>query len=214
MSHTLHREGSIESLKGDYVVLCMSSQGRNVVGSGPKFQRYFEIARQFDPVNIGENKNTGSLAAFDYDTIVEKTNDGCVCLVVFDDPQKVIGFLQALKKEDLGLSVVVSGLMDQVKECCDQAGLKVHTINLSLGVHGKREKLVGDKEREVTTMCGHGMVTGAMVLYYVDRIRRGLCTAEYASNELCKLCICGAFNPARSAKLLQAMADAPAEPKA
>lgn len=70
MSHTLHREGTVESLKGDYVVLCMSAQGLNKEGSGPKFQRYFEIARQFHPVNIGENKNTGSLAAFDYDTIV------------------------------------------------------------------------------------------------------------------------------------------------
>lgn len=209
MSHTLHREGSVESLKGDYVVLCMSSQGLNKEGSGPKFQRYFEIARQFDPVNIGENKNTGSLAAFDYDTIVEKTDDGCVCLAVFDQPQKVVGFLRTLKKEDLGLSVVVSGLMDQVKECCEQADLKVHTINLSLGVFGKREKLAGDREREITTMCGHGMITGALVLYHVERIRKGLETAEQASHEVCKLCICGAFNPARGAKLFQAMADAP-----
>jgi len=208
MSHTLHREGSVESLRNDFVVLCMSAQGKNVEGSGPKFQRYFEIARQFNPVNIGENKNTGALAAFDYDTIVEKTNDGCVCLVVFDDEKNLIGFLQALKKEDLGLSVVVSGLMDQVKECCEHADLKVHTINMSLGVFGKREKLVGEKEREITTMCGHGMITGDLVLYHVDRIRKGLETAEHASNEVCKLCICGAFNPARGARLFQAMADA------
>lgn len=209
MSHTLHREGTVESLKGDYVVLCMSAQGLNKEGSGPKFQRYFEIARQFHPVNIGENKNTGSLAAFDYDTIVQKTNDGCVCLAVFDNPESVIGFLTALKKEDLGLSVVVSGLMDQVKECCDHAGLKVHTINLSLGTFGKTEKMAGSREREITTMCGHGMITGDLVLYHVDRIRKGLETAEQASHEVCKLCICGAFNPARGAKLFQAMADNP-----
>lgn len=209
MSHTLHREGTVESLKGDYVVLCMSAQGLNKEGSGPKFQRYFEIARQFHPVNIGENKNTGSLAAFDYDTIVQKTNDGCVCLAVFDNPESVIGFLTALKKEDLGLSVVVSGLMDQVKECCDHAGLKVHTINLSLGTFGKTEKMAGPREREITTMCGHGMITGDLVLYHVDRIRKGVETAEQASHEVCKLCICGAFNPARGAKLFQAMADNP-----
>lgn len=208
MSHTLHREGSIESLKHDFVVLCMSAQGLNVEGSGPKFKRYFEIARQFHPVNIGENKNSGSLAAFDYDTIVEKTNDGCVCLTVFDDVKNVIAFLRALKEEDLGLSVVVSGLMDQVKDCCDEVGLKVHTINMSLGVFGKTEKLAGEKEREITTMCGHGMITGDLVLYHVDRIRAGQETAEQASQEVCKLCICGAFNPARGAILFQAMADA------
>lgn len=211
MSHTLHREGSVESLKGDYVVLCMSAQGVNKERSGPKFRRYFEIARQFHPVNIGENKNTGSLAAFDYDTIVEKTDDGCVCLAVFDDPRNLVGFLGALKKEDLGLSVVVSGLMDQVKECCGEVGLKVHTVNLSLGTFGKTEKMAVEKEREITTMCGHGMITGDLVLYHVERIRKGLETAGHASNEVCKLCICGAFNPARGAVLFQAMADAPAD---
>ncbi len=211
MSHTLHREGSVESLKNDFVVLTMAAQGHNVEGSGPKFRRYFELARQFHPVNIGENKNTGALPAFDYDTIVNKTDDGCVCLVVFDDEKNLIGFLQALKKEDLGMSVVVSGLMDEVAACCEQVGLKVHTVNMSLGVFGKREKLVGDKEREITTMCGHGMITGEMVLYHVNRIRKGLETAEQASESVCKLCICGAFNPARGAKLFQAMADAPAD---
>lgn len=208
MSHTLHREGSVESLTNDFVVLAMSAQGFNVEGSGPKFKRYFEIARQFDPVNIGENKNTGAMSKFGYDKIVEKTNDGCVCLVVLDSEEKLIGFLKALKEEDLGISIVVSGLMDQVKKCCGEAGLKVHTRNLSLGVFGKREKLVGDKEREVTTMCGHGMVTGDMVLYHVERIKKGLETAEEASKAMCDLCICGAFNPARGARLLQAMADA------
>ncbi|WP_312615051.1 hypothetical protein [Oscillibacter sp.] len=208
MSHTLHREGSVESLKRDFVVLCMSAQGLNVEGSGPKFKRYFEIARKFHPVNIGENKNTGSLAAFDYDTIVEKTTDGCVCLAVFDDEKNLIGFLRALKEEDLGLSVVVSGLMDQVKACCSAADLKVHTVNLSLGVLGRTEKLPGEKVREITTMCGHGMITGDLVLYHVDRIRRGLETAAEASKAVCRLCICGAFNPARSAILFQALADA------
>lgn len=103
----------------------------------------------------------------------QKTNDGCVCLAVFDNPESVIGFLTALKKEDLGLSVVVSGLMDQVKECCDHAGLKVHTINLSLGTFGKTEKMAGSREREITHVR-HGMITGDLVLYHVDRIAKAL----------------------------------------
>lgn len=142
MSHTLHREGTVESLKGDYVVLCMSAQGLNKEGSGPKFQRYFEIARQFHPGEYRrKQKHPGRSPHLITIRSWQKTDDGCVCLAVFDNPESVIGFLTALKKEDLGLSVVVSGLMDQVKECCDHAGLKVHTINLSLGTFGKTEKM-------------------------------------------------------------------------
>lgn len=46
MSHTLHREGSVESLKGDYVVLCMSSQGLNKEGSGRNSSGILKLRRR------------------------------------------------------------------------------------------------------------------------------------------------------------------------
>lgn len=208
MTHTLHREGSIESLKKDYVVFVMPAQGYNVEGSGEKLQRFLRLAKQFNPVNIGDNRATGSLAAYPYDLIADSVRDGSIVHVVFDNPEAVVKFLRVLKQEDMGISVIVSGLMDAVGECCKEAGLKRHTVNLSLGIHGKTEKLAPDNAREVTTMCGHGMITGAMVLDMVDRIKAGRTTPEKASQELCKLCICGVFNPARSAELLAAMAKA------
>src|SRR5665647_2073294 len=129
MTHTLHREGTLESLNGDYVMLAMPAQGYNVKGSGEKMQRFLKLAKQFNPVNIGENRATGSLATFQYDTIANSVKDGSIVNLVFDNPKAVIRFLRVLKKEDLGISVVVSGLMEVVKECCHKAGLKPHTVN-------------------------------------------------------------------------------------
>lgn len=206
MTHTLHREGTVESLRGDYVVLMMPAQNRNVIGSGEKMTKFLKLAKDFHPVNIGDNRATGSLAAYPYDTIAESVRDGSIVSVVFDNPEALIGFLRAVKEADLGISVVVSGLMESVHECCHQAGLKPHTVNMSLGIHGRTEKLAPDNVRAITTMCGHGMITGALVLDLVDKIKKGRTTAEAASTEMCKLCICGIFNPARSALLLTEMA--------
>ena len=206
MTHTLHREGTLESLKGDYVVLAMPAQGYNVKGSGEKLQRVLKLAKHFNPVNIGENRATGSLAMFQYDTIANSVKDGSIVNLVFDNPRAVTRFLRALKKEDIGISIVVSGLLEEVKKCCHKAGLKPHTVNMSLGIHGKIDKLEPDKVRQITTMCGHGMIPGALVLDIVDKIKKGKITPEKASHELCKPCICGIFNPARSAILLAEMA--------
>jgi len=207
MTHTLHREGSVESLKNDYIVFVMPAQGYNVKGSGEKLQRFLHLAKQFNPVNIGDNRATGSLAAFPYDTIANSVADGSIVHAVFDNVEAVTKFLKVLKEEDLGISVVVSGLFEDVKECCSKVGLKPHTVNFSLGIHGRTDKLARDDVREVTTMCGHGMITGELVLDYVDKIKRGKISPEKASTELCKLCICGVFNPKRSAVLLEKMAE-------
>jgi len=206
MTHTLHREGTIDGLKKDFVVFAMPAQGYNVPGSGLKLQRFLKLAKLFNPVNIGDNRATGSLAQFPYDQIAESVADGSIVHAVFDNVQSVIGFLRKLKEEDLGISITVSGLLEEVRKCCKEVGLKPHTVNLSLGIYGKKEKLASDDVREVTTMCGHGMIGGALVLDMVDKIKRGRITPEKASQELCKLCICGIFNPARCAELLEKMA--------
>lgn len=41
MSHTLHRVGTEENLKHDFVFLCMPSKDINHEGSAPKLRRFF-----------------------------------------------------------------------------------------------------------------------------------------------------------------------------
>ena len=46
MTHTLHRVGSVENLKNDWVILCMPSKDINHVGSAPKLKRFFELSER------------------------------------------------------------------------------------------------------------------------------------------------------------------------
>lgn len=209
MSHTLHREGSLESLSRDYVVLAMPCQGRTTQGSGEILRRFMDMALKYHPVNLGDSKvgNIYNLPG-GYEELREGTRDAHICHAVLTSPEDLYGFLRDLKEADMGISIVVSGLMDPVGECCHKAGLTPHSVNMSLGIFGRTDKLVPDDAREVTTMCGHGMVTGDLVLQKVERIRKGRTTPEKAARELTELCVCGIFNPQRCAELLEKMAKA------
>ena len=207
MTHTLHREGTRSSLSRDFVVLAMPRQGYTE-GSRKKLHKFMDMSLKYDPINLGNSK-AGNIYKLPggYEELREKTQDAGICHVVLDSPEKLQAFLTDLKEADMGISIVVSGLFDVVGECCKGAGLHPHTINMSLGIFGKTEKLVPDEAREVTTMCGHGMVTGDLVVNLVDRIKKGRITPEDASKELAALCVCGIFNTKRSAELLRAMAE-------
>ncbi|MGI6605388.1 MAG: hypothetical protein ACOX2S_10285 [bacterium] len=70
-----------------------------------------------------------------------------------------MAFLQGLKKKDLGFSVVISGCWEEVLPACQDAGVTPHTINYSLGVWGRKDRLPNDDILAVTTMCGHHMIS-------------------------------------------------------
>ena len=80
MSHTLHRRGTEESLKNDYVVFAMSAKGVNEVGSNVKLQRFLEIMNQYGPVNLGDMRTgnryiTTSQEIVDKASFMPETND-------------------------------------------------------------------------------------------------------------------------------------------
>ena len=51
---------------------------------------------------------------------------------VFDNPDAVKAVLTDLKSADLGVSVIVSGLIDRVHMCCHDSGLSLHAVEHSL----------------------------------------------------------------------------------
>ena len=140
---------------------------------------------------------------------MSRVQDRAVIHAVFRDEGSLVSMLRALKREDLGLSVVVSGLFDRVGKCCREAGLERHTINQSLGRWGRIEQLPSDPVLEINTMCGHGMVTDALIIKVAGEVRSGRITAEEGAEELFKPCMCGIFNPHRAARLLKALAAQP-----
>jgi hypothetical protein len=56
---------------------------------------------------------------------------------------------------------------------------------------------------EISTMCGHGMLSASFVRKIVEWVRQGRRSPEQASATLARFCSCGVFNPARACRLLQ-----------
>ena len=203
MTHSLHRRGTAESLSGDYVLLCLPAIGINDDGHDPKLQEFLRIALRHDPTNIGAIM-TGNLYSHKSEEVVDAAHG--IVHAVFVSQDVVIEVLKELEKADLGMSVVVSGIFENVDECLKKVGLKHHTANFSLGIWGKTEKLPSEDILEVTTMCGHGLISTNLAKSMVEEVKSGAKTPEDAAKELVPNCTCGIFNPARAAKLLAVMA--------
>jgi hypothetical protein len=206
MTHTLHRIGSDESLCEDYVVLIMPSKDINHEGSALKLKRFVELALQNRAVKIGDARLGNEYHQGGRDKMMANVEDRAVIHAVFKDQESLISMLKALKTEDLGLSVVVSGLFDNVQACCKQAGIEGHTVNQSLGRWGRTDRLPPDDILEINTMCGHGMVTVDLIEKIAKEVKEGSLLPEEGAENLFRPCMCGIFNPYRAAKLLRKMA--------
>ena len=201
MTHTLHREGTVENLGEDFVVFTMSAKTVNAKGSGKKMRMFFEILEKYKGVNYGDMK-TGNILNTDRETIHDGIGDTSIVHFVFTDKTVVGKVLDELKAAQLGTSVVVSGLVDATDQLCKKKGLKMHTVEFSGGIHGKLELLPQRPILEITTMCGHGMVAVNLVREMVRQIKKGKKSLEEAAVELAKPCQCGVFNPKRAEALL------------
>jgi len=190
MTHTLHRRGTAESLSDDYVLLCMPEPGINDSGSPPKLREFLRIAMRHNPKNIGEMA-FGNMYSHKSEEVI--ANAQKIVHAVYDNSAAVVQVLKELK---------------EANDCCQKAGLKRHTVEFSLGIWGKTEKLPSNDILEVTTMCGHGLVPTNLVESLVEDIKNGRKKPEDAAKELAVHCCCGIFNPTRATKLLAAMAGA------
>ncbi|MHB1653672.1 MAG: hypothetical protein ACYCVD_14540 [Desulfitobacteriaceae bacterium] len=206
MTHTLHRRGTIESLSRDFIVLGMTAKGFNEVGSNEALKEFLRILTKHGPVNIGDTK-TGCQWAVGQEAVIGNIQDTSVAAGVFTDPQKVIAVLKDLKEAELGISVVVSGIADHVHEAALEAGIKRHTVEYSVGIKGNLAKLPEEEILEITTMCGHGMVSQHLARQMLLDIKRNKITPQEAGEFLATPCVCGVFNPRRAQKLLEELAE-------
>lgn len=208
MSHTLHRRGSVESLKKDIVFLAMPAHGFNDRGVSNeeiagKLKRFMELGIENGCFYIG-NASTGNQDILGgQQAVLDSTVDGATVHCVFDDESKAVDMIRALKKADLGMSIVVSGLFDMLGECCKKGGVEPHTVEYSLGIWGNTGLLPEERIMEINTMCGHGMVSVYRIQNVIDRIKSGKISCEQGGRELGKTCTCGIFNWKRAAEILE-----------
>ena len=104
---------------------------------------------------------------------------------------------------DLGISVTVSGPRAEVEKMCRDFGIKPHSANFSLDIWGRREKLPPEEILEFITMCGHGMISKALVVDTIERVKAGKMTPEEGAVRMGSPCVCGFFNPTRAIMALE-----------
>jgi hypothetical protein len=205
MTHSLHREGTLDSLERDYCMFIYPGRGFNYKGSAPKVRKLMEITYGSGPANTlvtTLRENLYSEVATPEEILDSIKKDGARVFSTFHKPENLKQALIKFKEEDLGISIVVSGLIDKVRDMAREVGLTPHTINVSLGIHGRTELLPPPDIRQFTTMCGHAMVAPNLVRENVRKIKKGRAEPFDASVTLAKPCACGIYNPYRSVELL------------
>jgi hypothetical protein len=55
----------------------------------------------------------------------------------------------------------------------------------------------------LTTMCGHGLISGNFAKKMIDIVKERRLTPEKAARYMAKFCTCGAFNTSRAAHILR-----------
>ena len=150
-----------------------------------------------------QNRGILSRMTSTFEKLISNQGDGAGATAVFTDLDTLQKVVEELIRADLGLSINISGLMDEVQQCCRRAGIERHSAEHSLGFWGAKDRL---PEREIlnfNTMCGHGMVSFNFIRKMIEYVKLKRLTPKKAATIMAKCCECGAFNPVRAEMLLE-----------
>lgn len=232
MTHTLHRRGDRDALRGEFILLAMVDPAvtgqRDWGGPDPsRLRRLLEVFASCEPEAIafrsGDDQyrylrgaatgRTAEGAAFlSLEEIVGIGAFQGVCHAVYHGGRRVEEVLRRLRDEDLGVSVTVQGVLDEVERVCEEAGLEPHSLGLSLGACGATGRLPEPRVLELCTMCGHGLVAARLAESLVERVRSGELTPRAAALALAGPCLCNVVDPDRAARLLSEVASGSGDP--
>lgn len=216
MTHSNHRRGNQESLMGDWIVF-MAGGGRGVELA--KRAEFTQILLRHNPVNLTTtdtetSKRSRYVKGWESrkDSGIHKSSTieeikACKTLgggsAVYTSYEDVRAVINELVKADLGASVVVSGIFEKVHGALRESGKNPHTVNMSAETFGRIDRLPEPKILEMTTMCGHHMVSSNLVKYLATQVKAGSITAQAAAVEMAKQCTCNFFNVERARTLLE-----------
>jgi hypothetical protein len=219
MTNTLHRFGAPETQRDDYIVFAMAAKGINEAGAVPKFQAFLRLALPHKPINMAHAQNRGIHRAaeqltplahwsrgderLDPERLIREIDTCSVVAVVFDTYEAMAAFVRDVARADLGLSVNISALTDAAHDCCKSAGLTRHSVEYSLGFHGDLNRLPDKHTLELSTMCGHGMLSHNFAKKMMDMVRENRRTPRQAATAMARFCSCGIFNLTRAERILE-----------
>jgi hypothetical protein len=149
-----------------------------------------------------------------FKAVAEQSN---VLTAIYTKEEDVCGLLRDLsgswlqenRRRGTPVSIVLSGLFGDIDECCKRTGFRQHTYLYSLGCRGRVDRLPGDTELELMTMCGHGLIAGRRIQHLVEQIGKGEITAAQAAADVARPCVCGIVNQERAARIFRRLAVRP-----
>jgi hypothetical protein len=227
MTNTLHRYSEhyarapgedVRPVTDDYIVFAMASKGANDDGIVEKYREFLKLALRFHPVNIGDATHGGWLRprrdltpvdhwrrdrSPDPEAVLAGIDGPSTVAAVFDRYENMKAFVDALSKADFGVSINISAPMDAAHRCCKEVGIARHSVEYSLGFQGRLEKLPEARTLELSTMCGHGMVSAAFARKMLDWVKENRRTPAEAAAYMARFCSCGVFNIERAKRLLE-----------
>lgn len=201
MTHTLLRTGDIESQKKEFCWLVYQTKGVNDENFIDKAREYIATVEAVGGDNWGETK-TGSILNAGPEAIKENLKDNSRIRGVFSNREKAVDFLKDVIAKELGLSVIISGVLPEIAQICAEVGIVPHSANFSLGIWGRKDKLPDEKTLSITTMCGHHTVPPKYVEFIEEEVNAGNISPEEGAQKLASFCYCGVFNPVRCADIL------------
>jgi hypothetical protein len=227
VTNTLHRysehyasepEPNPEPVRDDYIIFAMASQGLNDDNLVEKYRTFLRLALKHNPVNIGDATKGGMLRPrqdmnptahwsrdhqSDPEQVIAGIDGHTTVAVVFDNYDAMKAFVGELHSVGLGISINISAPMDQAKRCCRETGIIRHSVEYSLGFRGRVDKLPDATTLELSTMCGHGMLSANFTRKMVDWVKENRRTPEEAARYMARFCTCGVFNISRAERIIR-----------
>lgn len=227
MTNTLHRfsehyafepKADPKPIENDYIVFAMATRGVNDDDLVEKYRTFARLALAHDPVNIGDATKGGmyrpspSLTPVahwrrderpDSERVVQEIEGHTTVAAVFRTREDMEGFVRDLRQADLGVSINISAPMESAAACCRAAGLSRHSVEYSVGFQGRVERLPERAVLEISTMCGHGMVSHNFTRKLIDWVKEGRRSPREAARYLARFCVCGVFNTVRAEELFE-----------
>ena len=207
MTHTLHRRGERHSLQKDYCLLITPAIGFNEKEPDllDKMLDIMDMIEEAGPANIGSYEVSNIFDGFTIKDIRNNLHKAKVPRIrcAFSSKEKVFAVVRKIKEKDYGISVVVTGLDDEVCDTARELGLEPHSVNYSCGIWGNTKDLPGEAILELLTQCGHGMIASQLVEQQIELVKAGKSDPRKAAENIARPCTCGVSNVDRIESVLR-----------
>lgn len=123
MTHSLHRCGKLQ--EKDYVWQLYHVKGINDQNLNARLKKAIDIAEKCGSINWGDVKS-GTIASISSEKIKAKLTNKSRIRGVFSSQEQTAVFIKRMKKADLGLCVIIAGVLDRVLEACKTAKITTY----------------------------------------------------------------------------------------